>query len=100
MFDFRRINTILFSETPLKAQNDYIFQKFGGAWPLLPTPMDRCSASLAVGTWILFCSDGRQGSTALSGLAVHVLNKCSDLSPQVHTQGAGPFWLTDFFPLT
>jgi len=23
-------NTILFGKTPLKAQNDYVFQKFGG----------------------------------------------------------------------
>jgi len=27
---------ILFRKTPLKAQNDYIFQKFGGEWPLWP----------------------------------------------------------------
>jgi len=26
----------LFGKTPLKAQNDYIFQKFCGAWPLWP----------------------------------------------------------------
>jgi len=25
MFDFRRINSILFGKTPLKAQNDHIF---------------------------------------------------------------------------
>jgi len=30
-------NAILFGKTPLKAQNDYIFQKFGGAMaPLAP----------------------------------------------------------------
>jgi len=31
----------LFGKTPLKAQNDYIFQKFGGHGPLSPlaTPM-------------------------------------------------------------
>jgi len=30
----------LFIKTPLKAQNDYIFSKFGGAkGPLLATPM-------------------------------------------------------------
>jgi len=41
MFDFLRI-TLLFIKTPLKAQNDYIFWKLGGAWPLWPslaTPM-------------------------------------------------------------
>jgi len=29
VYDFRRI-TLLFGKTPLKAQNDYIFQKFAG----------------------------------------------------------------------
>jgi len=28
----------LFGKTPLKAQNDYIFQKIGGSWPLWPPP--------------------------------------------------------------
>jgi len=29
-------DTILFRKKPLKAQNDYIFLKFWGAWPLRP----------------------------------------------------------------
>jgi len=33
MFDF-----ILFGKTPLKAQNDYVFQKFWGEWTLWPSP--------------------------------------------------------------
>jgi len=32
-------NTILFGKTPLKAQNEYIFQKFGGVMAPLPPPV-------------------------------------------------------------
>jgi len=43
MLDFRQITLVLFRKTPLKAQNDYIFYKFGGVHgpfgPLLATPM-------------------------------------------------------------
>jgi len=33
MLDFRQITLFLFRISPLKAQNDYIFQKFGGDSP-------------------------------------------------------------------
>jgi len=41
MYDFRRI-TLFFWKNASKAQNDYIFQKFGGGmapFPPLATPM-------------------------------------------------------------
>jgi len=40
MFDFKANNTILFRKTPLKAQNDYIFQKFASS---LAMPMPNCT---------------------------------------------------------
>jgi len=35
-------DTILIGKTPLKAQNDYIFQKFVGPWPLWPPWLRLC----------------------------------------------------------
>ena len=37
----------MFGKTPLKAQNDYVFQTFGGPWPFWPplaTPMSPTTA--------------------------------------------------------
>jgi len=42
MFDFRRITLFCFEKTLLKAQNDYIFLKFGGNGPF-PTWLRLCA---------------------------------------------------------
>jgi len=38
MVDYKRIALFCLEKTPLNAQNDYIFWKFGGTWPLWPPP--------------------------------------------------------------
>jgi len=40
----------MFIKTPLKAQNDYIFQKLGGAWPLWPHWLRLCLVIRYTGT--------------------------------------------------
>ena len=41
---FQANNTILFRKTPIKAQNDYIFQKFWGTMaPLAPLATPMCA---------------------------------------------------------
>ena len=40
----------MFIKTPLKAQNDYIFQKLGGVWPLWPHWLRLCLVIRYTGT--------------------------------------------------
>jgi len=49
-------NTILFGKTPLQAQNNYIFQKFLGEWPLWPPPGYAYAQSKILLLTIMHCS--------------------------------------------